>query len=92
MKRTRAWRRHMDWTHAIRKKNKSSWYCTIHPWYDNLHEYSKNKIHCSCPLCSAKTNNKHRCYWGSFYNPTMQDKRKDMRMDELETEFFNTET
>ena len=20
-------------------------------WYDNLHQYSKNKIHCSCPLC-----------------------------------------
>ena len=27
-------------------------------YYDNLHQYSKNKIHCSCPLCSAKTRNK----------------------------------
>ena len=27
-------------------------------WYDNLHQYSKNKIHCSCPMCSAKTRNK----------------------------------
>ena len=26
-------------------------------WYNNLHQYSKNKIHCSCPCCSAKTNN-----------------------------------
>ena len=26
--------------------------------YDNLHQYSKNKIHCSCPMCSAKTRNK----------------------------------
>lgn len=27
-------------------------------YYDNLHQYSKNKIHCSCPLCAAKTRNK----------------------------------
>lgn len=27
-------------------------------FYDNLHQYSKNKIHCSCPMCSAKTRNK----------------------------------
>ena len=27
--------------------------------YDNLHQYSKNKIHCSCPLCRAKTNMKN---------------------------------
>ena len=24
--------------------------------YKNLHQYSKNKIHCSCPACSAKSN------------------------------------
>ena len=24
------------------------------PYYDNIHQYSKNKIHCSCPLCSGK--------------------------------------
>lgn len=30
----------------------------IHPYYSNLHQYSKNKIHCSCPMCSTKTRNK----------------------------------
>lgn len=30
------------------------------PYYDNLHQYSKNKIHCSCPMCSRKTNNKSK--------------------------------
>lgn len=29
-----------------------------HSYYDNLHQYSKNKIHCSCPMCAAKTKNK----------------------------------
>lgn len=22
-----------------------------HPWYNNLHQFSKNKIHCSCSMC-----------------------------------------
>lgn len=25
-------------------------------FYDNLNQYSKNKIHCSCPLCNTKRN------------------------------------
>lgn len=27
-------------------------------WYHNLHQYSKNKVHCSCGLCRSKTNAK----------------------------------
>ena len=27
-------------------------------YYNNLHQYSKNKIHCSCPACQTKTRNK----------------------------------
>ena len=26
------------------------------PWHVSLHELSKGKIHCSCPMCAAKTN------------------------------------
>lgn len=32
-------------------------------WYDNLHQYSKNKIHCSCAMCAF--NNKHSG-WKSY--------------------------
>ena len=55
-------KRHNDFKKAIRKRNidreldAASIY--HHDWYDNLHQYSKNKIHCSCPRCSCKTNNK----------------------------------
>lgn len=28
--------------------------CDGLPLYDNLHQYSKNKIHCSCQLCRGK--------------------------------------
>ena len=51
--RTRAERRKNDYNKAIRKKDIADSYGNN--LYDNLHQYSKNKVHCSCPLCSAKT-------------------------------------
>lgn len=53
---TRAERRKDDYNKAIRKKNIAERnHDDDNAYYDNLHQYSKNKIHCSCPLCSAKT-------------------------------------
>ena len=37
-------------------------------YYDNLHQYSKNKIHCSCRMCRGKD------YYGRHI-PTMQELR-----------------
>lgn len=70
--RNRAWRRYKNYTKARRKRDidlNSHWWPANYAalfnyevreqrigWYDNLHQYSKNKIHCSCPMCSAKTN------------------------------------
>lgn len=51
---TRAERRKDDFKKAIRKKGIAE-HNHGTTWYDNLHQYSKNKIHCSCPLCAAKT-------------------------------------
>ena len=74
--RTRAERRHNNLSKARRKRNICR--TTYHyDWYDNLHQYSKNKIHCSCPLCATKTNGKkikHR--WQSNFNPTIRDARQ----------------
>ena len=45
-------KRHNDWRKAIRKRNiVHAVYGWDTGWYDNLHQYSKNKIHCSCPMC-----------------------------------------
>ncbi len=33
-----------------KKKLSDSWLVGCSPWYNNLHQYSKNKIHCSCFL------------------------------------------
>lgn len=56
-------------------------------YYDNLHQYSKNAIHCSCPCCNAKTRNKgSRRYKSGNYNPAIHyrasDLRKIVEMDE----------
>ena len=48
------------------------------PYYDNLHQYSKNKIHCSCPMCSPKTKNKGKRARKN-YNPTHNYKPSDLR-------------
>lgn len=62
----------------------------LHPswngYYDNLHQYSKNKIHCSCPMCSAKTRNKGRrskhATWGRSINYRRPDLLRQMSMDQ----------
>lgn len=60
--RTRAWRRKKNAHKALHKKHISAYYCVNWDWYNNLHQYSKNKIHCSCPICKTKTKTKHQFY------------------------------
>lgn len=60
--------------------------------YDNLHQYSKNKIHCSCPRCSPRTRNKGKHRGRKNYAPSINynrhDKRKYDSMIEEEKEFI----
>jgi hypothetical protein len=61
--RNRAERRHNDWHKAIRKQELYRCfmsYCTNDNLYDNLHQYSKNKIHISDAHGGKKTNNRGR--------------------------------
>ena len=80
--RTRADRRHNNIKKAIRKQKIAK---SVYPgegeswnYYDNLHQYSKNKIHCSCYSCSCKTRDKKK-----KYAPTLKERR---RMNEMEYE------
>ena len=57
MHRTMSERRHNNIKKALRKRNICKHNYGFN-YYDNLHQYSKNKIHCSCPMCAAKTNAK----------------------------------
>ena len=105
MARTRAWRRYKNYTKAKRKRDIDiavSWHSNF--WlnldnilnrgmYKNLHQYSKNKIHCSCPWCSPRTRNKGRHRDTKNYAPSinygMMDKRRQMAMDEDIKDFEN---
>ena len=97
--RGRAWRRYKNYTKAKRKRKidiNSNWWPPEYAalfnyevrtrrigWYDNLHQYSKNKIHCSCPWCSAKTRNKGKRRWkDGNYNGSVNYKPSDWRKQE----------
>ena len=53
-------------------------------FYNNLHQYSKNKIHCSCSMCSAKTKNKGRRkknWWAPSRNYKHSDIKKIQKLE-----------
>ncbi len=90
--------RKVSFKKAKRKKNISDgyWRDHIHSYYDNLHQYSKNKIHCSCPMCSQKTNNKgKRRLKPGNYLPAKNWKHSDLvkisSMKQSEKEYYNNE-
>ena len=47
-------RRKQSVSKATRKQNLSKQIYGM-DWYDNLHQFSKNKIHCSCQLCRFRS-------------------------------------
>ena len=79
--RTRSERRYNNIRKSLRKRRIAR---EVYPketnwnYYDNLHQYSKNKIHCSCYLCSCKTRDKKK-----KYAPTNKERR---RVDEMNYE------
>ena len=86
--RNRGWRRKKDFSKSKRKKDIDAavygGYGTH--WYNNLHQYSKNKIHCSCGMCSVKTRNKgdRRKLSGNYslsINYTIKDQKRKDEMD-----------
>ena len=94
MARTRAWRRYKDYIKAKRKRDidRARTRPWVDPseiedylWYKHFHQYSKGKIHCSCPMCRAKT--KRNDYYIVGHSYTMADLRKQMRMTDSEEEW-----
>ena len=90
----RAYTRAKDWSKALRKyhidRNRAAGRWSL--YYDNLHQYADNKIFCSCPMCSAKTNNKNRNGargWEPSKNWSIADQKKINSM-ENQVEELNT--
>ena len=80
MVRTRAYTRKMRAKHIKRKKRiVSHWHWFESGYYPHDGMYSKNKIHCSCPLCKDKAfYGKHLC--------TRQEIHALLKMQEQQTE------
>lgn len=86
MNRSKAENRHNSYIKALRKQRIArDIYWGDVDYYNNLHQYSKNKIHCSCPLCSAKTNNKQSI--GKTINYKISDLRKIDHLNDSQEEF-----
>ena len=89
--RSRGYYRDVGYRKAKRKQRITEevyvyWDGLSHPYYDNLHQFSKNKIHCSCLMCSAKTRNKGKRRHGAgrrapSINYKISDLRKIQSMD-----------
>ena len=58
-------------------------------WYNNLHQYSKNKIHCSCPACQSRTKRRNKRFdWGpGRYNFKISELKRQVSMDYDEAEY-----
>lgn len=87
--------RDVSFRKAMRKKRISDhyWANRDHSYYDNLHQYSKNKIHCSCSMCSRKTKNKgkrreKRGNYSRSYNYKASDLRKLLSLDDQIRDFY----
>lgn len=94
--RNAAEKRHNDWKKAIRKRRiVREVYRWDTDWYDNLHQFSKNKIHCSCGMCSRyrKTNNRGRKRringnYALSKNWSIQDEK---RIEEMQNQMLDNE-
>ena len=70
-------KRKLDFTKAVRKRNLSREIYHM-DWYNNTHQYSKNKIHCSCNLC------RFRPVWNPDAKPMADERRIDSMNYQLE--------
>lgn len=85
--RTRGNRRKQDYRKAISKHRKDvsrGENFANHPWYNNIHQYSKNKIHCSCLMCSFNGRKHGRIV---YKTRTISDMRKDLSISQQLAEF-----
>lgn len=82
--RNRGYRRKINFRKGRRKKKLAQAVCRSW-WYEHDGQYIKGKIHCSCPSCSAKTNNRGR--YGAAMNYKHSDRQKIESMESQEEEF-----
>ena len=93
--RSRAYNRDVSRRKALRKKRIAEevyYNGKEYPYYNNLHQYSKNKIHCSADGYKTRNKGSRRwkrpCNWSCSLNYKASDLRRQVSMDYEENEFF----
>ncbi len=82
--RDRGWRRKKNFSKGHRKKVIAK--SAFNGWgYKHDGQYIKGKIHCSCPCCSPRTNNRGR--YGVALNWKHTDAQKILSMDSQVKDF-----
>ena len=74
----------LNWAKALRKQR----ICREiygSDFYDNLHQYHKNKIHCSCPNCRGEDSHLGK---NSPANQTLSNQKKLIKMKEPLEDFY----
>lgn len=83
--RSRMKRRKRDWEKAIARFHKDKHISNFgKPRYDNVHQYSKNKIHCSCLMCAFNGKKHGRVV---FKTETYSDMKKRLSAEEQIAEY-----
>ena len=91
MQKDNGYYRYQHKKHALRHKNITRFVYKIEDYFSDFNRYDSFKIHCSCPICSEKTNNKHgrANKWEPAKNWSIADKRKlenmESQVEELDT-------
>lgn len=91
MQKDNGYYRYQHKKHALRHKNITRFVYKIEDYFSDFNRYDSFKIHCSCPMCSTKTNNKHgrANKWEPPKNWSIADKRKlenmESQVEELDT-------
>lgn len=83
--RRRGDRRKQDFVKAVSRKNKDRKVHHGYMMYQNLNQYSKNKIHCSCLLCAFNGKRHGRVVFGRIL--PMGDKKRAIDCDQKMNEY-----
>ncbi len=85
--RSRGRRRKQDYWKAISKYNKDKKVRNFgNPRYNNIHQYSKNKIHCSCLMCAFNGKRHGKIV---FKTETHSDMKKNQSMEQKFSDYEN---
>ena len=85
--RSRGKRRKQDYEKAISKYKKDKTVRNFgNPRYNNIHQYSKNKIHCSCLMCAFNGKRHGKIV---FKAETHSDMKKNYSMEQKFSDYEN---